>query len=91
MRMWFVRTETPKTYWPSSFTIGWFQAMTTSTFRYFEVMAVKIARTVASLGLVDWARGTRRACATRWALVDPREYSTRALAWAWLKPWFSRR
>ncbi len=49
MRMWLVRTETPKTYWPSSLTIGWFQAMTTSAFRYFEVMALRIARTVAPL------------------------------------------
>ena len=65
-------TETPNTYWVPSRSIGWVQAMTRSSFGYFDVMAEKIARTVACLVASNGARYSSRVC-TRWALVEPRE------------------
>ena len=53
-------------------------------------MAWKIARTVARLVSSKGSRYSSRVW-TRWALVEPREYMTSALAWAWLNPWFSVR
>ena len=60
---------TPKMYWPSRRSIGWFQAITSSGLGYFVAIVLKIARIVCCLVSSSCARYSSKVF-TRWADVE---------------------